>query len=167
MSPCQTNNNLKEKKHNKIRKRGNCSSTPSSSSSSLARRYRFKRAILVANIPTRTKSPSIMAMHHHHHHAAQSHLTKTALPSSGSGLPSKEKELSVSARKLAATLWEINDLPPSRVKKEPMRSNKETIRDRAASLCRSGLLGPPHMSDPSYSPFSEVNSYQSVTFFFF
>ncbi|KAJ1408479.1 hypothetical protein SESBI_23462 [Sesbania bispinosa] len=76
--------------------------------------------------------------------------TKAPLPSSGS----KEKELCISARKLAATLWEINDLPPSRVKKEPMRSSKEMIkrRDKTERLCRS-----PHISDPdpSFSPFSE------------
>lgn len=80
-------------------------------------------------------------------------------------LHSKEKELSLSARKLAATLWEINDLPPSRVKKEfevdQMRSCKETSRSRekAPNFSRSGLLKP-RMSDPSQSPISEVmNSY--------
>ncbi|KAI4322453.1 hypothetical protein L6164_022147 [Bauhinia variegata] len=143
-------------KQNKIRKRG-CSS---SSSSSLVRRYRFKRAILVGKkggsttpVPmwkTRTSSPS-MAMHKH---AAQ--LTKP-LPSSG--VTPKEKELSLSARKLAATLWEINDLPPSRVKKDfeaqQMRSKKEiSARQKAVSLSRSGLLRP-HELDPPFSPTSE------------
>lgn len=167
MSSCDTtNNNLKEKQHNKIRKRG-CSS---SSSSSLVRRYRFKRAILVgkkggSSTPaplwkTRTRSPYSMATHHHH---AQ-HKNGT-LPYSASGVPSKDKELSVSARKLAATLLEINDLPPSKVNKElevePMRSRKKAVR-----LCRSGLMRT-HMSpDPMYSPFLEVNSKQTVTFFF-
>ncbi|XP_057457430.1 uncharacterized protein LOC130748261 [Lotus japonicus] len=118
------------------------------SSASLARRYRFKRAILVGkkqggcSTPapmwkTRTGSPpSTVAQAHHHH---REHFTKAALASSGS----REKELSVSARKLAATLWEIIDLPPSRVKKESMRS-----RGKAK----------PRVADPdssSYSPFSK------------
>jgi len=157
-----TNNNLSLKEgltqnHSKTRKRG-CSS---SSSSSLVRRYRFKRAILVGKkggsstpVPmwkTKTTSPSL-----------HTHPTKP-LQSSASMLPSKDKELSVSARKLAATLWEINDLPPSRVKKEfevdQMRGYKEKGRGRekSAGLSRSGLLRS-QMSDPSRSPASEVNS---------
>lgn len=164
MSSChnQTNNNLKEGlreiSHNKIRKR-NCSS---SSSSSLARRYRFKRAILAGKkggsttpVPlwktSTTSSPSM------------ENTTQHLLYSSASGLPckDKEKDISVSARKLAASLWEINDLHPSRVKKEfeveQMRSCKETSnrsREKAKSLSRSGLLRPP-MSDPCNSPISE------------
>jgi hypothetical protein len=99
---------------------------------------------------------------HHHHHATKN----TLLHSSGFGLPSKEKkELSVSARKLAATLWEINDLTPSSVKKEPMRSNK----DKVERLCRSVLLGSEKL-DPLFSPFSEVNYTKFISkcqFFFF
>lgn len=102
----------------------------------------------------------------------QQHM-KPLLHSSGSMLPSKDKELSVSARKLAATLWEINDLPPSRVKKEfevdPMRGCKEKVRSRekkGVGLSRSGLLRP-QMSDPSHSPASEVNFVLKVLFFFF
>ncbi|XP_061376271.1 uncharacterized protein LOC133318293 [Gastrolobium bilobum] len=95
----------------------------------------------------RTRSPS---MEKHHHHAQ---LTKAAFPSSGSGFFSEEKELSVSARKLAATLWEINDLPKSMIKKEPMRSCKDMIGNREKAL-RSSLLGQ-HISDPLNSPFSE------------
>jgi len=176
MSSChnQTNNNLKEGlreiSHNKIRKR-NCSS---SSSSSLARRYRFKRAILVGKkggsttpVPlwktSTTNSPSM------------ENTTQHLLYSSASGLPSKdkEKEVSVSARKLAASLWENNDLHPSRVKKEfeveQMRSCKETSnrsREKAKSLSRSGLLRP-LMSDPCNSPISEVNFYEKKFTFSF
>ncbi|MED6176629.1 hypothetical protein PIB30_090069 [Stylosanthes scabra] len=145
--------NLNEKQ-NKIRKRG-CSS---SSSSSLARRrrYRFKRAILVA------KKGSAMATHQHD----EDHI-HVALDSCGYGESGRELS-SVSARKLAATLWEINDfLPPpsSRVKKkqgfddlivEQMRSCKEAVRGRekkAVSLSRSELLR--QLSDPSRSPNSE------------
>ncbi|KAK7263429.1 hypothetical protein RJT34_31019 [Clitoria ternatea] len=151
MPSCLNNNNKEGLKHNKIRKRG-CSS---SSSSSLVRRYRFKRAILVGKkggsstpVPmwkTRTTSTTSPSM---------------PLHSSASMLPSKDKELSVSARKLAATLWEINDLPPSRVKKDfevdQMRSCKEKVRskEKGVSLSRSALLRP-QMSDPSHSPISE------------
>lgn len=102
----------------------------------------------------------------------QQHHTKPLLHSSGSMLPSKDKELSVSARKLAATLWEINDLPPSRVKKEfevdPMRGCKEKVRSRekkGVGLSRSGLLRP-QMSDPSHSPASEVNFVLKFLFYF-
>jgi hypothetical protein len=100
-----------------------------------------------------------METHHHHHHATKN------TPLHHSGLPSKEKkELSVSARKLAATLWEINDLTPSSVKKEPMRSNK----DKVERLCRSVLLGSAKL-DPLFSPFSEVNytKFISKCHFFF
>ncbi|XP_027347475.1 intracellular protein transport protein USO1 isoform X2 [Abrus precatorius] len=150
------NNNLNEglkQNHNKTRKRG----SSSSSSSSLVRRYRFKRAILVGKkggsstpVPmwkTRaTTSPSMATQH------------AKPLHSSASVLPSKDKELSVSARKLAATLWEINDLPPFKkdFEVDQMRSLKEKIRskEKGASLSRSGLLRP-QMSDPSHSPISE------------
>ncbi|MED6221149.1 hypothetical protein PIB30_051661 [Stylosanthes scabra] len=147
--------NLNEKQ-NKIRKRG-CSS---SSSSSLARRrrYRFKRAIFVA------KKGSAMATHQH----GEDHI-HGALDSRGFGESGRELS-SVSARKLAATLWEINDFPPppppfSRVKKkqgfddeiaEQMGSCKEAVRGRekkAVSLSRSELLR--QLSDPSRSPNSE------------
>ncbi|CAJ2660215.1 unnamed protein product [Trifolium pratense] len=153
MSSCQTKN-LKHKQ-NKIRKRG-CSSI--TSSSTFSRRYRFKKAILIGKKSGNTTPPPIwkisttrspMETHHHHHHH---HSTKTTpLHSSGSGLHSKEKkELSVSARKLAATLWEFNDLTPSSLKKEPMKSNKDNVE----RLCRSVLLAPQKL-DPLFSPFSE------------
>ncbi|CAL0303996.1 unnamed protein product [Lupinus luteus] len=151
--------------YNKIRKRG-CSS---SSSSSLVRRrrYRFKRAILAGKkggtrtpvLPmwmTKSNSPSMA----------------TQQPLHSSGMPFKDKEVSsVSARKLAATLWEINDLPPSRTKKDfevdNMRSYKETMirsREKVVSMSGSGLFRP-HMSDPSHSPTSEVKFMSKVSFF--
>ncbi|XP_004487466.1 uncharacterized protein [Cicer arietinum] len=151
MSSCQTKN-LKEKKHNKIRKRG---STSTSSSSTFTRKYRYKRAILVAkksgySTPSPMWKTTSMSTNHHHNHA----IKNTSLHSS-----KEKKELSVSARKLAATLWELNDLTPSMVKKEPMRINKDRDKDRVQSLCRSVLLGP-HKLDPSYSStsFSEKES---------
>lgn len=140
---------------NKIRKRG-CSS---SSSSSFARRYRFKRAILISKkggsttpVPmwkTRTTSssppPPSVAIHPH---------TMT-MPSSR--VSCEDNELSVSARKLAATLWEINDSKDLEV--EQVRKQKAVLRSREKPVrsSRSALLQS-HMSDPSYSPISEVNS---------
>nr|CAN83521.1 hypothetical protein VITISV_019055 [Vitis vinifera] len=98
----------------KIRKRG-CSS---SSSSSLAHKYRFKRAILVGKrggsstpVPTwkvNSRSPS------------------SALKAAESA--AKGKEASVSARKLAATLWEINDVKEMRNQKES-RSKERVARE--------------------------------------
>ena len=175
MSSChnQTNNNLKEGlreiSHNKIRKR-NCSS---SSSSSLARRYRFKRAILAGKKGGST-TPVPLWKTSTNSSPSMENTTQHLLYSSASGLPSKdkEKEVSVSARKLAASLWEINDLHPSRVKKEfeveQMRSCKETSnrsREKAKSLSRSGLLRP-LMSDPCNSPISEVKFYEKKVYFF-
>ncbi|OIW05881.1 hypothetical protein TanjilG_23667 [Lupinus angustifolius] len=88
-------------------------------------------------------------------------MATQSLHSSGSGVPFKDKEVSVSARKLAATLWEINDFSPSRANKDfevdRTRSCKETMprsREKVSSMSRSGLFRP-HMSDPSYSPTSE------------
>ncbi|KAE9593114.1 hypothetical protein Lalb_Chr19g0136351 [Lupinus albus] len=88
-------------------------------------------------------------------------MATESLHSTGSGVPFKDKEVSVSARKLAATLWEINDFPPSRANKDfevdQTRSCKETMtrsREKVSSMSRSGLFRP-HMSDPSHSPTSE------------
>ncbi|XP_028756780.1 uncharacterized protein LOC114716020 isoform X2 [Neltuma alba] len=120
-------------KPNKIRKRG----SSSSSSSSLVRKYRFKRAVLVPMWNIRTKSPS-----------TGTQLTK---PLSSSVISGKEKDLSVSARKLAATLWEVNDLPASKGKKdlgaEKVRS-KEIRKQKAANSSKL------YLSDSSYSPIS-------------
>ncbi|KAI9074399.1 hypothetical protein K1719_043593 [Acacia pycnantha] len=140
MSSWQQTLNLEKKtisdKPNKIRKRG----SSSSSSSSLVRRYRFKRAVLVPMWNTRTKSPSIGTQ-----------LTK---PLSSYVISGKEKELSVSTRKLAATLWEVNDLPASRANKDfnakKVRSKKkETRKQKAANSLKL------YLSDSSYSPVSE------------
>lgn len=88
----------------KIRKRGNSSS----SSSSLVQNYRLKRTILVGKkggsstpVPTwkmKTSSPSLQNDDKPIKH----------LPLVGGG---KGKEVSVSARKLGATLWEVNEVP--------------------------------------------------------
>ncbi|XP_010262928.1 PREDICTED: uncharacterized protein At5g41620-like [Nelumbo nucifera] len=135
-----------------IRKRG-CSS--SSSSSSLVKNYRIKRAILVGKrggsstpVPTwkmSSRSPSSLVG------IAESPKYP---PSHSSG---KGKQAPVSARKLAATLWEMNEIPSPRMKDvlEVSRIRKETrSRERMASSVQSGSL-PSHLSDPSHSPVSE------------
>lgn len=144
------NHNLEEKtgKVCKIRKRG-CSS---SSSSSLVRKYRFKRAILVGKrggsstqVPTwktSARSPSL--------EMETAEFLKH--PSSKTG-GCRGKEASVSARKLAATLWEINEAPSQQVKKglEVLKDHKRehSSRERVAKLSH-------HLSDPCRSPISEV-----------
>lgn len=68
---------------------------------------------------------------------------------------SKVRQAPVSARKLAATLWEMNEIPSPSVKE--MRDHtkmKKEIRVSNAKSIRSGSF-PPHLSDPSHSPPSE------------
>ncbi|KAF8395429.1 hypothetical protein HHK36_019375 [Tetracentron sinense] len=136
----------------KIRKRG-C--TSSSSSSSIVQSYRFKRAILVGKkggsstpVPTwkiSSRSPSS---------AARIAESPKYQPSQSGGMG---KQAPVSARKLAATLWEMNEIPSPRVDEvlEEKRIRREMRgRERIARSVQSGSL-PPHLSDPSYSPVSE------------
>lgn len=59
----------------------------------------------------------------------------------------------MSARKLGATLWEMNEMPSPRVR-EKMIGKEAKVRERMRSV-HSGSL-PPHLSDPSHSPVSEV-----------
>ncbi|KAB5519711.1 hypothetical protein DKX38_024030 [Salix brachista] len=135
----------------KIRKRG-CSSS-ASSSSSIIQNYRFKRAILVGKrggsstpVPTwklmgkRTPSSTLRAME--------------SSPKSLNG-KGKQQHVPVSARKLAATLWEMNEMPSPKMEEmvEERRSRKEG-RGRERRSVHSGSL-PPHLSDPSHSPVSE------------
>ncbi|KAF8009484.1 hypothetical protein BT93_J0470 [Corymbia citriodora subsp. variegata] len=135
----------------KIRKRG-CSS---SSSSSLVRRYRLKRAILVGKragsstpVPTwRTgaKSPPLMVP------------SACLAAQNGGGGGRVKKEVPVSARKLAATLWEINGVTsPGEVSDlDAMMDQKlSRRRDKDARLSHSGSLVP-RSSDPNQSPVLE------------
>ncbi|XP_039052155.1 uncharacterized protein At5g41620-like isoform X2 [Hibiscus syriacus] len=118
----QQNGEGKGKRLCKIRKRG-CSS---SSSSSLIQKYRFKRAVLAAS----TKSPSL------------------AIPSAE--FPTTEA--SVYARKLAATLWEINKISSLPGKEE---LEKKDRRRKAPRVLKMAHTLPPSLFDPSYSPISE------------
>lgn len=154
----------------KIRKRG-CSS--SSSASSKVYNYRFKRAILVGksrNGPglrpglglrgsrSSTPVPSWKA-------TPLRNVVESPKQSLGGGGISQP----VSARKLAATLWEMNEMPSPRLAedlgKKKMMMMKEKLR---AGHMGSGSL-PPHLCDPSHSPVSErmdrsgTGSYQKRT----
>ncbi|KAJ4971216.1 hypothetical protein NE237_004315 [Protea cynaroides] len=137
----------------KVRKRG-CSS--SSSSSSLVQNYRFKRAILIGKrggsstpVPTwklSSRSSSVVGI-----------AESPKYPPSQNG--GKGKPPPISARKLAATLWEMNEIPSPHMKEdvlEERRLLKKEMRgrDRNTRSVQSGSL-PPHLSDPSHSPESE------------
>ncbi|KAL3326923.1 hypothetical protein AABB24_037571 [Solanum stoloniferum] len=143
----------------KIRKRG-CSS--SSSASSKVYNYRFKRAILVGKSRnglglglglrgsrSSTPVPSWRA-------TPLRNVVESPKQSLGGGISQP-----VSARKLAATLWEMNEMPSPRMteedleKKKKMMMKKEKIRaGHMSSGSVSGSL-PPHLCDPSHSPVSE------------
>lgn len=142
----------------KIRKRG-CSSS-ASSSSSIIQNYRFKRAILVGKrggsstpVPTwklmSVRSPASALRN------VESSSPKYTPSQNG---PKGKLAPRVSARKLAATLWEMNEIPSPRVKEgsDERRLRKELrAREKMARSVHSGSL-PPHLSDPSHSPVSEV-----------
>ncbi|KAM7263833.1 hypothetical protein ACFE04_001516 [Oxalis oulophora] len=154
----------------KIRKRG-CSSSASSSSSSVIQNYKFKRAILIGKQHrgggSTTPLPTwrLLGTTTTTHSPAASGLRGTDSPRSRN---KNEQQPLVSARKLAATLWEMNEIPSSSSPTERFNNNnsKEQSRklrkDKSVSnnninnnrSVRSGSL-PPHLSDPSHSPVSE------------
>ncbi|XP_062004069.1 uncharacterized protein LOC133721462 [Rosa rugosa] len=160
--PRRHNNDMDLMIPGKIRKRG-CSSS-ASSSSSIIQNYRFKRAILVGKRGgSTTPVPTWKLMGSRSPASALRGAMESPkyAPSQGGGV-SKGKQSPrppVSARKLAATLWEMNDVPSPRVKEEvDERRMRKEIRarekERVARSLRSGSL-PPHLSDPSHSPVSE------------
>lgn len=139
----------------KVRKRGGGSS--SSSSSLVQQNYRLKRAILVGKrvgsstpVPrwkmTSSKSPE-------NDKAFMNHVGSE-----------KAKELSVSARKLAATLWEIDGLPCPRVKREDDLEEEEEEEDiselgvvvRKERISRLGSVAVVLSDLLLHSPVSEV-----------
>ncbi|THG06940.1 hypothetical protein TEA_021417 [Camellia sinensis var. sinensis] len=142
----------------KIQKRG-CSS--SSSLSSVLQNYRFKRAISVGK-PRGSRSstpvPSWRTM------AAALDSPKYAPSQSGGG-----RSRPVSTRKLAATLWEMNEAPSPRVgdnleeKKAVKREMRVRERMGVPRSVHSGSL-PPHLSDPSHSPISELRAFKLIIF---
>ncbi|XP_024037801.1 myosin-9 isoform X2 [Citrus clementina] len=165
----------------KIRKRG-CSSS-ASSTSSIVQNYRFKRAILIGKrgggggsatpVPTwrlmRTTPSSVLrAIDSQSEYGgfvnkAKQHQLQLQQQHQHSQQP-------VSARKLAATLWEMNEMPSPklretsgggggyderRIRREARARERE--RERVTRSLHSGSL-PPHLSDPSHSPVSEVET---------
>lgn len=110
----------------KIRKRGGSSS----SSSSLVQNFRLKRAILVRKRGgSSTPVPSWK-------------MTTRLSPLHSDQVTGKVKEASMSARKLAATLWEIDEAPSRNLKTKVDKGRKETaVR---------------HSTDLSQIPVSEV-----------
>jgi hypothetical protein len=145
----------------KIRKRG-CSSSASSSSSVMNQNYRFKRAILVGKrCGSTTPVPTWKLLTSRSPSSAMRILESPKYPPSQSG--SKPKQIPVSARKLAATLWEMNEIPSPSVKemrndhaklKKEFKSKDRVSIGNSRSICSASL--PPHLSDPSHSPSSEV-----------
>lgn len=155
----------------KIRKRG-CSSPTSSTSSILREGYRFKRAIVVGKrggsttpVPTwrlMGRSPSPASSLRASGALDGRHVSSPGYAPShcGSKTGKVAAAAPVSARKLAATLWEMNEMPSPRVVEEKAAPiNRKTRKERVAPLpprsAHSGSL-PPHLSDPSHSPVSEV-----------
>lgn len=144
---------------NKIRKRG-CSS--SSSASSRIHSYRLnKRAILVGKNRvglggSRSGTPAP---------TWRTTFLRSAVDSPKYSQSGKSTQ-PVSARRLAATLWEMNEMPsPKLMKKEQQKKNGNLKREKvqsgwglhSGSGSGSGSL-PPHLSDPSHSPtVSEVD----------
>ncbi|KAG6414736.1 hypothetical protein SASPL_122110 [Salvia splendens] len=135
----------------KVRKRG-CSS---SSSSSLVQNNRLKRAFLVGRrvgsstpVPRwkmmSSKSPSMESG------------DKAALKYLAVRGGEEAREMSISARKLAATLWEIDGLPSPRVRRESMngvggvvrreRMLEEAKKPGSTALALSDLFGS-HVSE--------------------
>jgi len=146
----------------KIRKRG-CSSSASSSSSVINHNYRFKRAILVGKRGggSTTPVPTWKLLSSRSPASAMRILESPRYPPPPSQSGSKSKQAPVSARKLAATLWEMNEIPSPSVKemRDHVKMKKEVkTKDRGSTArsIRSGSL-PPHLSDPSHTPPSEVS----------
>lgn len=157
----------KAKRACKIRKRG-CSS---SSSSSLIQKYRFKRAILVGKragsttpVPTwktaATKSPSLAMP------TAEFTPTTKGSPKTTAAAANKAKEAasSFSARKLAATLWEINEIPSLQAMEDELEKKDRRRRKAPPRVAKMAHTLPPNLSDPSYSPISEVGFFCFLSF---
>jgi len=140
----------------KIRKRG-CSPS-SSTTSSVIQGYKFKRAILVGKrgggmgsstpMPTwrmvGSRSPSLILR-------AAAASTSPRYPPSLSGRSRSghvQVHPPVSARKLAATLWELNELPALSAGAHEESAGR---REKGKRSVNSSSL-PPHLSDPSHSP---------------
>lgn len=143
----------------KIRKRG-CST--SSSSSSKVHNYRFKRTILVGKkarggiglggsrsctpVPTWKMTPLRSAID------SPRYSQKS---NGGGGGGGGGRSGPVSARRLAATLWEMNEIPTPAMS-ENLGDKKKNKNALLLKKEKSRSSVPSHLSDPSHSPISEV-----------
>ncbi|KAI3989524.1 hypothetical protein MKX01_035286 [Papaver californicum] len=125
----------------KIRKRGCSSSTSSSSSSSVIQNYRFKRALLVGKRGSRGGSNTTPVPTWRIDNSSRSNYRIVT--------PNSNKQ--VSARKLVATLWQMNEVPSPRMKEilDCKKESRSSTRDRGGNRVYSVL------SDPSHSPVSD------------
>ncbi|KAL6966814.1 hypothetical protein U1Q18_032608 [Sarracenia purpurea var. burkii] len=128
----------------KIRKRG-CSP---SSSSSLVRNYRLKRAILVRKRGVSSTPVPTWKM--------GSRSPPTALQNAKTMKYPPCKNLSVSARKLAATLWEINEVSSARAEENWVgRSEAEVKSRQRIAMASKAVSVVPHSRDPTHGPAAE------------
>ncbi|KAK4409101.1 hypothetical protein Sango_0491100 [Sesamum angolense] len=132
----------------KVRKRG-CSS---SSSSSLVENYRLKRAFLVGKRVGSTTPVPMWKMMGSKSPSLENDKAFKYLAAKGG---ERAKELSVSARKLAATLWEIDGWPSPRVKRESLVDEVGVVRKER--ILESSKLGSMvlALSDLFHSPVSQ------------
>lgn len=129
----------------KVRKRG-CSS---SSSSSLAQNYRLKRAFLVGRRGgSTTPVPMWKTMSSRSPSLESANAFKYLTAKDGE----KGQERSVSARKLAAVLWEINGLPSSGVKMEILEHKTSEV----GNVGKGRILESSELSSVEPEPVSEV-----------
>ncbi|KAL0437050.1 UNVERIFIED_CONTAM: hypothetical protein Sradi_0412900 [Sesamum radiatum] len=128
----------------KVRKRG-CSS---SSSSSLTQNYRLKRAFLVGKRGGSTTPVPMWKMMSSKSPSLKSAKAFKYLPAKDG---EKGQELCVSARKLAAVLWEINGLPSSGVKREILEDKRSEI----GNVGKERILESSELSSVEYDPVSE------------
>ncbi|GAB4824646.1 hypothetical protein Ancab_007518 [Ancistrocladus abbreviatus] len=131
----------------KIRKRG-YSSPPSSSSSSLLKNYRLKRAILVGKKAGSSTPVPIWKM------ASRSPASHVQNFHHGEALKTKGKESLLSARKLAATLWEINGGHSPKENFEDKKRRERKSVEKTGKLLEEGLVEP-HLLDHCHTPVFE------------
>lgn len=153
----------------KVRKRGGSSS----SSSSLVRTYRLKRAVLVGKRGgSSTPVPMWKMMDASRSPVSQNNANSSKYLEANGG--DRGKELLVSARKLAATLWEINGVSTLRGKENVEKMSEGENGRKGRGGLKSSKLGSNslalQLSDPSHSPVSEVGSdffsWEDSCFFF-
>jgi len=137
----------------KVRKRG-CSS--SSSSSSILHNVKLKRAIMVRKRGGSSTPVPTWKM------SSETPPAMVSSPRQPSLVGVQGNRVAVSARKLAATLWELQEIPSlaakgdmhdKKVKKSSRNSeyHKEKNTSRERMPLQSHYL-PPHLSRPSHSP---------------